>query len=107
MGWGTSFTADIYLNRIIFNSKYEVQSKIEELEENINRYREEILMYASATPKDIFPNSEEDILFSIKCKINDLFECLEDDYRLLTRVHHFMEHIESTPDFDFNQYKDI
>ena len=28
MGWGTEFTTDIYLNRMAFNSKYELDDKI-------------------------------------------------------------------------------
>jgi hypothetical protein len=30
MGWGTSFKADIYLSRQVFNSKYELDERIKE-----------------------------------------------------------------------------
>ena len=56
MGWGTDFKTDIYLNRMIFNSKGELEDKIEELEKGITTCKEKLLMFASSTPKDIIPD---------------------------------------------------
>lgn len=107
MGFGTSFTKEIYLNRQLFDSKYEVKSKIKELEDNIAEYREEILMYAAATPKDIHTDQDQDILSSIKCRVKELFEFLEEDYRLLHNLYHFEEYLDENPNTNLDQYKDI
>lgn len=44
MGWGTNFTADIYLSRERFETEYELDLKIEEMEDYIRIVREKILM---------------------------------------------------------------
>ena len=44
MGWGTDFTADIYLSRERFETEYELDSKIEETKDYIRVVREKILM---------------------------------------------------------------
>ena len=44
MGFGTDFTADIYLSRERFETEYELDSKIEETKDYIRVVREKILM---------------------------------------------------------------
>lgn len=44
MGWGTDFTADIYLSRERFDTEYELNEKIKETKEWIQTIREKILM---------------------------------------------------------------
>lgn len=44
MGWGTDFTANIYLSRERFETEYELDSKIEETKDDIRVAREKILM---------------------------------------------------------------
>lgn len=44
MGWGTNFTADIYLSRERFENEYELDEKIKETKEWIQTIREKILM---------------------------------------------------------------
>ena len=46
MGYGTSFTTEIYLNRQIFNSRYELDDKIKELENYIELSKRELLAFA-------------------------------------------------------------
>ena len=53
MGWGTDFTADIYLSRERFETEYELDSKIEETKDYIRIVREKILM-ACMGGKDSF-----------------------------------------------------
>ena len=53
MGWGTDFTADIYLSRERFETIYELDSKIEETKDDIRVVREKILM-ACMNGKDAF-----------------------------------------------------
>jgi len=53
MGWGTDFTADLYLNRQIYNSMGQLDDAILEAEETINKIKQRLFMFASANPKDI------------------------------------------------------
>ena len=77
MGWGTSFTGDIYISKKLFRSQSELDSEINEIKEQINSVKETLLMYASSTPKDIFKD-ETDIIFEIKSTLNESFEYLEE-----------------------------
>ena len=42
MGWGTDFTANIYLDRMTFKTIQEVKNKIEENEKYINDAKQKI-----------------------------------------------------------------
>ena len=53
MGWGTDFTADIYISRERFKNEYELDEKIKETKELIRTIREKILM-ACMGGKDSF-----------------------------------------------------
>lgn len=53
MGWGTDFTADIYLPRERFETEHELDLKMSEIEEDIHVTREKILM-ACMNGKDSF-----------------------------------------------------
>lgn len=44
MGWGTDFTADIYISRERFDNEHELDEKIKETKEWIQTVREKILM---------------------------------------------------------------
>ena len=44
MGWGTSWCADMYISKERFETEYELDSKIEETKDFIQRIREKILM---------------------------------------------------------------
>ena len=46
MGYGTLFTTDIYLNRQIFESRYELDEKVKELEKFIEMSKQELLALA-------------------------------------------------------------
>lgn len=44
MGWGTDFTADIYLSKERFDDITQVEEKIREVKDQIEFYRQKILM---------------------------------------------------------------
>lgn len=79
MGWGTSFTADIYLSKKLYHSLNEIDDEIKDIEEKIEREKYTLLMYASATPKDI-SSDDSDIIFSIKQMIVDSVDTLHELY---------------------------
>lgn len=80
MGWGTDFTADIYLSRERFETEYELDSKIEETKDYIRVVREKILM-ACMNSKDAF-NIEDcegnkfDLVDVVHRNVNELLDWL-------------------------------
>jgi len=112
MGFGTHFTIDIYLNRQIFSSRYEVDEKVKELEKFIEMAKQELLALAVATPKDVITEKNEDgyvehPLDQIMRRTRETFEWMEDNYRDLHKLYLFQEYLDENPDVDLNEFKDI
>jgi len=112
MGFGTHFTIDIYLNRQIFSSRYEVDEKVKELEKFIEMAKQELLALAVATPKDVITEKNEDgyvehPLDQIVRRTRETFEWMEDNYRDLHKLYQFQEYLDENPDTDLEQFKDF
>ena len=112
MGCGTSFTADIYLNRQIFESRYELDEKVKELEKFIEMAKQELLALAVATPKDVIAEKDADgypqnPIEEVLRKTRETFEWMEDNYRELNKLQQFQEYLDENPDVDLNQFKDF
>lgn len=112
MGYGTPFTTEIYLNRQIFNSRYELDDKIKELEGYIESAKRELTAFAVSTPKDVIAEKNEDGYVEnpidlILRRTAETFEWMEDNYRELNKLYQFKEYLDENPDVDLNQFKDI
>lgn len=112
MGYGTSFTTEIYLNRQIFNSKDELDEKIKEVEEYIESAKSELTAYAVATPRDIIAEKDEsgyiqNPIDEVLRKTRETFEWMEDNYRDLNRLYQYQQYLEENPDVNMNQFTDI
>lgn len=112
MGYGTSFTADIYLNRQIFSSRYELDEKVKELEGFIELAKQELLALAVSTPRDVIAEKNEDgyvenPLDQIIRRTRETFEWMEDNYRDLNKLYQFQEYLDENPEVEINQFKDI
>lgn len=90
MGWGTCFTADIYMSRESIKDLYTLESEIESADNDIRTIRERILMYCAAgvsagQKKDVEGN-DLDPIFSIHTEVSELFEwyqeAVEKKYKL-------------------------
>ena len=94
MSWGTSFNTEIHLNRKIFQSKYEVEDYIKELEENINKDQTLLKMFVSSNIKDIVPKDwdEEPINF-INHEIDKILEQLIEDLNDLQDVNRYLDYL--------------
>jgi hypothetical protein len=55
MGWGTDFTAEVFISRQTFQSLADVEDTIEEHQGNILTAELQLVALASATPRDIVP----------------------------------------------------
>ena len=109
MGWGTQFKADIYINKQVFKSTYELDDKIEELSSTLNMYKALLKQYASATPRDIVPKEwEGEPIEWLNNKVDEIVDSFEELQYDLYRLRLFKDHLEetNTPIEEFNPYKD-
>ena len=112
MGWGTSFTTEVYINRQIFNSKDELDERIKELEGYIESAKRDLTAYAVATPRDIIAEKDEsgyiqNPIDEVLRKVHEIFEWMENNYRDLNKLYQYQQHLEENPDVDINQFSDI
>jgi hypothetical protein len=112
MGYGTLFTTDIYLNRQIFESRYELDEKVKELEKFIEMSKQELLALAVSTPRDVIAEKDEsgypqNPIEEVLRKTRETFEWMEDNYRELNKLYQFQEYLDENPDVEINQFKDI
>jgi hypothetical protein len=83
MGWGTTFTADIFFSKEHIDNLYQLESKIEDAERDIRTCRERILMHCAAgvnaAPKyDCEENVIDSPLMCIHNEVNELFDWYEE-----------------------------
>jgi hypothetical protein len=112
MGYGTSFTTDIYLNRQIFESRWELDEKVKELEKFIEQGKQELLALAVSTPKDVIAEKDADgypqnPIEEVLRKTRETFEWMEDNYRELNKLYQFQEYLDENPDVELKQFQDI
>ena len=94
MGWGTDFTADIYLNRLIFNSIYELEDTIQNCKDEIEEHNRTLLMYASSNPKDIVPEEWEDQSMDfIRREVGEVLRELESEIRQLKDLEYYSQYL--------------
>lgn len=95
MGWGTAFQCEIVINKEHYQSLYEVEDRIKDLEDFNSKLESEILMYASANPKDIVPKDWEDQAINfIKTEINAALEILKENNDLLFKLYLLKENFD-------------
>lgn len=90
MGWGHAFTADLYISKEMFRTIYEIEEKIRDTEDSINRTKSRLKMYAISTLKDVITNEIQPIDYcdyTIEEEINDML----DDEVLLFKLNTFLE----------------
>jgi len=112
MGWGTSFTADVYLSRQVFQNRYELDERVKELEEYINSAKQELTALAVATPRDIIAEKNEDgyvqnPIDEILRKTRENFEWMEDNYIALHRLYQFQQYLDENPDVELGKLNDL
>ena len=95
MAWGTDFTTDVYLNRLVFTNKYQVEDKIKEKEKEVADIKQKMAMFITATPNTIVPTDwNEDPIDWLNMKFNELFEDLEEIQMSLFRLELYNAYLE-------------
>lgn len=75
MGWGIDFKADIFLNKVYVNSKYDLECQIEDCKEELKIIKTKLYMFSSSSPKQIVSKEwKDDVLGYIQIELNNLFE---------------------------------
>lgn len=78
MGWTTDLFCNITFHKETYNSKYEVESEIEELSHSIKDNEEYLKKLVFITePNKFFP---DDTFYSIDSAVKDTLEILQEDY---------------------------
>lgn len=85
MGWGTSFSADIYISKKLFRSQYELDDEIDSLEKEIQSNTQTLLMYCSSTPRDI-SSPDWEVIPEIKLRATEIIESLMDSHYELIKL---------------------
>ena len=112
MGYGTAFTTEIYLNRQIFSSRYELDEKVKELEDMIESAKRELTAFAVGTPRDIMAEKNEEgyvenPIDQILRRTREIFEWMEDNYRELNRLYLFQQYLDENPDVELGKLNDL
>lgn len=112
MGYGTSFTTDIYLNRQIFESRCELDEKVKELEDYIQSAKGELIALAVSTPRDVIAEKDEDgypqnPFDEVLRKTKETIQWMEDNYRELNKLYQFQQYLDENPDVELKQFKVI
>ena len=112
MGFGTIFTTDIYLNRQIFNSRYELDDRVKELESDIEKIKSKISAMVTSRPKDIINEKDNDgyminPIDEVLRMTTELFEWLEEIYSELNKLYLFQQYLDENPDVDISKLNDV
>ena len=96
MGWGTDFTANIYLDRMTFKTIQEVKNKIEENEKYINDAKQKIKMFVSSTPIGIVPDEFKDEPINwLNSEIDILFEIIDESIKENVILYQYVDYLEN------------
>jgi hypothetical protein len=96
MGWGTDFTANVYLNRMSFEAIEDVRNKIDENINVINDAKQKIKMFVSSTPIGIIPDEwKEEPINWLNSEIDILFEIIDESIKENVILYQYVEYLEN------------
>jgi vacuolar-type H+-ATPase subunit E/Vma4 len=90
MGWGTDFNANIFLDKVEINNKYQLDELIRETEEEIQNLREFLLVAAMSNPKMLLA-SEDNSIYSVINQIKDNLDELQNKSEFLFKLNTLKE----------------
>jgi Na+/phosphate symporter len=99
MGWGTTFTAEVYLNRQTFEHKYELTERIKEIEDYIESAKQELTAYAVSTPRDVIAEKDEsgypqNPIDEVLRKVRETLQWMEENYTTLHKLYQYEEYLQ-------------
>jgi hypothetical protein len=96
MGWGTDFSVNVFLNKLIVENKYQAEDMIAELDEYIEDYKRKLAMYAASNPNDLVRDTEwkDQPVDWLNMQINEIWEDLLDAHQRKIYLDLYIEHLE-------------
>lgn len=95
MGWGTEFTTEVFLNRMAFKTKNEVEQKIQENLDSIEDAKKRLQMFIASTPSDIIdPEWKEQPIDWLVNNTDVWFEIIKDATRDNVLLNLYLTYIE-------------
>ena len=88
MSFGTSVKlpdGSIYFNRVSLRSMSDLVDMKDEASKEVQQAKEQLLMLASATPKDLF-TGEDGVMFQLTREFNDTWESLQESFYNMNRA---------------------
>jgi len=86
MSSGTIIKADLYIYGLFFRDEEDVRDHIKEVTSSMENIKSKLKMHAISTPKDIYTDSEEDVIFRVNADVDDLLEYYDEQLILLTKL---------------------
>lgn len=95
MSWGIDFKADVFLKRMSINNIEHLKDIIQEEEDNLKDYKEQIMMFVSSTPSDVIPDEWNDAPIKfLQLELNSIFEQYKETIMLLKDLYYYKEYLE-------------
>ena len=102
MGWSTSLFCNIEFNRKSYNSLYEVELDISEIENTIQLYKDKIKAYATMTEPDKVIKFDEEkydnLLLQVNDEISTMLEELEEYFYELMKLEYLQKNWDNCHD---------
>lgn len=107
MGWGTTFITEVYLHKETYSNAEEVKSKIQELENNIERYKTRLKLMVISSPKEVMSEEEKDmdVIWWVDNNVGELTEQMEEDAYHLALLNLYLEYLQEETKIDKNDKK--
>jgi hypothetical protein len=94
MGWGTTFTTDIYVSRKHLRNAHDVHFEIEEVKSLIRMYEDELLILAGMTPSST-EGDLDSVIQDIRVKVRNVLDEYTDYIYYMSDLEKLLQHLEN------------
>jgi len=101
MSWGTEFKADVFISRLKFDSKEQLQEHLEETQEYLTSNQNKIKMWAISEPKSVINLDEIDdtnIIGFVDNEIQDILNDISEEVEEIITLRLLLENWDSKKD---------
>ena len=107
MGLGTTFITEVYLHKETYFNVEDVKDKIQELQDNIERYKTRLKLMVISTPKDVMSEDENDvdIIWWVNNNVSEILHEMEEDVHHLALLNLYLEYLQEETKIDKNDKK--